>query len=143
MTWCATTWRSFVRSLADEIDGVGGAAARDALLRGVGRRMATSHPLAAPTDVAGLELEVNEQLSGWGWGRSSLRLVSEERALMITHTGLPNVGSAGDPPGTWLSAMLEGLYEVWMSTLPGADRALVVRRNRVMADTVILRYGRG
>jgi hypothetical protein len=39
--------------------------------------------------------------------------------------------------------MLEGLYEVWMSTLPGADRALVVRRNRVMADTVILRYGRG
>jgi hypothetical protein len=142
MTGCCVNWRGFVRALADEIDGVGGAAARDALLRGVGRRMAASHPLAGAPDIAGLELEVNDHLSGWGWGRASLRLVTEERALMITHHGLPHVGAAGDPPGTWLSAVLEGLFDVWMSTLPGADKALVVKRHRVAADVVTLRYAR-
>jgi hypothetical protein len=142
MTGC-TTWRGFMRGLADEIDDVGGAAARDALLRGVGRRMAAATPLLATPDIAGLELEVNDHLSGWGWGRASLRLVAEERSLLITHSGLPHVGAAGDPPGTWLSAVLEGLYDTWMNALPGADRSLVVKRQRVSSDSVTLRYGRG
>jgi hypothetical protein len=142
MTGCEPTWRGFVRALADEIDEVGGATARDALLRGVGRRMAASNPLTTTLDVAGLELEINDHLAGWGWGRATLRLDAAQRSLTIEHAGLPVVGSAGDPPGTWVSAVLEGLYEAWLNALPGADRSLAARRVKMAAESVSLRYGR-
>jgi hypothetical protein len=38
--------------------------------------------------------------------------------------------------------VLEGLYEAWLSQLPGSDPSLVARRMRVTAQTVLLRYGR-
>ncbi len=137
-------WRPFLRALADEVDSVGGAAGRDALLREVGRRLARGHPLREASRIDVLELEINDALAGMGWGSASLRVSEADRALLIEHTGLPGLGGAGDPPGTWLSAVLEGVYEVWMAALPGADSSLSVRRVRATADgEVSLRYGRG
>lgn len=137
-------WRPFLRALADEVDDAGGAEGRDALLREVGRRLARSHPLPAASRVDVLELEINDALAALGWGRASLAVSEADRALMIDHVGLPGVGGAGDPPGTWLSAVLEGVYEVWMAALPGADPSLGVRRVRATAGgSVLLRYGRG
>ncbi len=138
----AVVWRAFLRALADEIDGVSGGAARDALLRGVGRRMASTNPLPASTDTQALALEMNDRLAGWGWGSTRLRVSDTERVLLITHTGLPGIGGAGDPPGTWLAAVLEGLYEAWLNALPGADRSLAIRRSRVSSGSVVLKYGR-
>lgn len=138
----AVTWRAFLRALADEIDGASGAAAREALLRGVGRRMAVTNPLPLSSDTQALTLEMNDRLAGWGWGNVSLRLSDTERMLVITHTGLPGIGGAGDPPGTWLVAVLEGLYEGWLNALPGAERGLSIRRFRATAGQTVLKYGR-
>lgn len=136
------TWRAFLRALAEEIDSVGGLVARDALLRSVGRRMALLNPLPVAPDVAGVELELNGMLADWGWGATRLHLSESERALIISHYGLPVIGSAGDPPGTWLSALLEGLYEGWLAQLPGSDRNLTAKRQRISVGAVTLRYGR-
>ena len=135
-------WRAFLRALADEVDGMSGGAARDALLRGVGRRMAQSRPLPAAQDTLGLALEINDCLASWGWGAVTLRVSDTERILLIDHRGLPTIGGTGNPPGTWLAAVLEGLYATWLNALPGADRSLSVQRHHAMAGHVQLRYGR-
>jgi len=87
-------------------------------------------------------MELNDTLGAVGWGAVGFQLNETDRSLLITHTGLPRVGAAGDPPGTWISAVLEGLYDGWMGQLPGSDPSLVARRMRVTPQTVLLRYGR-
>ena len=44
------------------------------------------------------------------------------------------------PPGTWLTALLEGLYTTWLGHMPGADKSLVARRLRASPDVTLLRY---
>jgi hypothetical protein len=131
-----------LRAFAEEVDATGGAVARDALLHGVGERMAMMSPLPAVVDIAGIEIEINSLLAEWGWGSAELELNETEHALVIVHHGLPSVGSIGDPPGTWLSALLEGLYETWIGQIPGGDRGLSARRQRILNGAVTLRYGR-
>jgi len=139
----AANWRPFLRALAEEVDALGGSEARDALLREIGRRMARQHPLPETDRLDVLELDANDALSTLGWGTVSLRMSDADQALLIDHAGLPGVGGAGEPPGTWLSAVLEGVYEAWMTALPGADPSLSVRRVRVApGGGILLRYGR-
>ena len=77
-----------------------------------------------------------------GWGRVQIKLVEAERCVMMVHTGLLPVGSAGEPAGTWLAPVLEGLYQGWMGQQPGADSSLRVQIGRYEGDSVVLRYGR-
>jgi len=135
-------WTLFLRAMADEIDAVGGANARDALLRAVGLRVAAMRPVGASPNMETLAMEMNDQLSAIGWGNMAFTLSERDRALLITHSQLPRVGAAGDPPGTWLSALLEGLYEGWLAQLPGSDPSMIVRRMRLTPQAVLLRYGR-
>jgi hypothetical protein len=135
-------WRVFLYALADEVDGMGGPGARDELLRNVGRRMATLRPTLPVPSLDLLEAEINEILSVMGWGSAALRFNEADHQLVIAHTGLPRIGAAGDPPGSWLGAVLEGLYQGWLNQIPGADPALVVRRQSVTPQTVTLRYAR-
>ncbi len=138
----AVSWRGFLRALAEEVDSAGGVVARDALLRSVGERMALGRPLPAITDIASLQIEINAILDDWGWGEADLQLNTGTRNLVIFHYGLPTVSSVGDPPGTWLSGLLEGLYETWLGQIPGADRSLTARRQKITEVAVTLRYGR-
>jgi hypothetical protein len=136
-------WRVFLRALVDEIDSLASAGDRDDMLRGVGVRMAALAPLPAVGTLNTLQIEINDALAVLGWGQASLVLDEPERMLLITHTGLPRIGSAGSPPGTWLAALLEGLYEAWLAQQPDGDSALVARRTASdSADAVTLRYGR-
>lgn len=136
-------WRPFLRALAEEIDTLAGEAERDALLRGVGARMARLLPLPPVASLESLEIEMNEALATLGWGRTRLSLNETERALAITHTGLPRIGSTGTPPGTWLAALLEGLYGAWMAQQPGSDPTLAARlATPPSPDTITLRFGR-
>lgn len=135
-------WTLFLRAMADEIDAVGGANARDSLLRAVGQRVATMRPVGSAPNMETLAMEMNDQLAAIGWGMVNFVLSERDRSLLITHSHLPRVGAAGDPPGTWLSAMLEGLYETWLAQLPGSDQTLVVRRMRITPQAVLLRYGK-
>jgi hypothetical protein len=136
-------WRGFLRALADEIDAQRGEAARDELLRATGRRMARLLPLPEVASVEALVMEMNDALGFLGWGAVTLTLEESEKRLTILHTGLPRLGGAGEPPGLWLSAVLEGLYETWIAQQPGSDPHLVARRFASPAPgTVAFYYGK-
>ncbi|MFO1029219.1 MAG: cellulose biosynthesis protein BcsD [Acetobacteraceae bacterium] len=136
-------WRVFLRALAAEIDALGGEAARDELLRSVGRRMAMLMPLSAVATLEALESEMTEALNSLGWGSTTLRLEANEQDLTIVHTDLPLVGGAGSPPGQWLSAALEGLYETWIGQQPGGDPRFIARRSGLPnPSTILLKYGK-
>ncbi|MCB8876366.1 cellulose biosynthesis protein BcsD [Acidisoma silvae] len=135
-------WRPFLRAMAEELDTVAGAAGRDALLHGVGRQMALQHPLSHQTSTAALALEMNEVLENFGWGHVRITFSPADACLILSHAGLPRIGGRGEPPGTWLAAVLEGLYEGWLAQQPGADGSLVARRLGMLdADTIVMRYG--
>jgi len=139
----AVQWRPFLRAMIEEIDSLTGAAERDEMLRSVGRRMAKSLPLTSVGSLEMLELEINDTLESIGWGTAALTLNEGQRSLIISHTGLPRIGSAGSPPGTWLAALLEGLYESWLSQQPGSDPNLTIRREASSTSSpIILRFGR-
>jgi hypothetical protein len=105
--------------------------------------MARLMPLPEIASVEALAMEMNEALAVLGWGAARLTLEEDERRLTILHTGLPLLGGAGDPPGLWLSAVLEGLYETWIAQQPGSDPRLVARRYASPAPgAVALRYGK-
>ncbi len=136
-------WGRFLRAMADELDATTVPAARDGLLRGVGRRMATMMPLPAATSLETLELEMNDALDQLGWGSVRFDLHEADHCLLLTHTGLPRLGATGEPPGTWLAPTLEGLYEGWMAQQPGSEPSLAARLDpHAKAGTVVLRYGR-
>jgi hypothetical protein len=138
-----TQWRHFLRALAEEVDASAGTAARDALLRRVGERMAQLMPLQAASSLESLEIEMNDSLSEAGWGSVQLDLQESDRFLVLRHRGLPRIGSAGDPPGTWLAALLEGLYQGWMGQQPGSEPSLSARiAPGGIGETVEIRYGR-
>jgi hypothetical protein len=54
---------------------------------------------------------------------------------------MPRIGGTGDPPGTWLAAMLEGLYGGWLSQIPGADPEFRISRELTEPHRVVLVYG--
>jgi hypothetical protein len=139
----AIGWREFLRGLAEELDAVAGPAGRDSLLHATGCRMARLLPLPAAASMQALEIEMNETLAAIGWGSVKLSLLEAERCLILSHTGLPRIGAAGDPPGQWLAAALEGLYETWMAQQPSADASFTARRQGgLTGECVVLRYGR-
>jgi hypothetical protein len=135
-------WRVFLRVLAEQIDSVAGVAARDDLLRRVGRGMAALLPLPPTRTLEALEMEMNDALAESGWGGVRLRFDEGARTLRIFHSGLPRIGAAGTPPGTWLACLLEGLYTTWMATQPGSDPNFIARIQQTSAgDTIVLAYG--
>lgn len=118
-----------------------GAAACSAVLRSAGQRMGVLMALPSVDSLEALEMEMNAALADMAWGKVRLTLDETERCIVLSHTGLPRIGSAGDPPGSWLVAVLEGLYEVWLRQQPGSDdsfRATV----RDAEDTVVIHYRR-
>jgi hypothetical protein len=138
----SVVWRSFLRGLALELDAQVGPDAGSAILRGVGQRMAGLLPLLPVASLEALELEMNTVLAEIGWGCVQVTLHESERCVMMTHAGLPHVGSAGEPAGAWLAPVLEGLYQGWMGQQPGADGSLSARIGRYEGERIIIRYGR-
>lgn len=133
----------FLRALAEEVDSLAGSGERDDMLRGVGRRMARLQPLPPVQTLQALEMEINDALDGLGWGQAHLRLNEPDRALEVTHVGLPRIGSLGSPPGQWLSALLEGLYDGWLAQQPGSKAALSAKRKGgLTGESVVLNYAR-
>ena len=113
------------------------------MLRGVGRRMARMIPLPPVPTLTALEIEMNDALETMGWGEVRLDLAQADRSLRVTHIGLPRIGSSGTPPGQWLSALLEGLYEGWFAQQPGSRPMLSARRaGGEGGPAIVLTYAR-
>lgn len=138
----SVVWRTFLRGLAIELDAQAGSDASMAILRGVGQRMADLLPLMSVNSLEALEMEMNMVLAEIGWGRVQVKLHEAERCVTIIHTGLPHVSSAGQPAGTWLAPVLEGLYQGWMGQQPGADGSLRAQIGQYEGDSVVIRYRR-
>lgn len=136
------SWRCFLRSLALSVDLRVDAAGRDALLRATGETMSRLMPLPSSGSLSTLALEMNAILEEIGWGRVKLVFDEAERCVLLSHAGLPQVGSAGEPAGFWLVPVLEGLYQGWMSQQPGCDPGLTAKFMGVDAGAVLIRFGR-
>jgi hypothetical protein len=134
-------WRVFLRGLALEMEAQAGPAASAAVLRAVGQQMARLMALPPVGSMEALEMEMNAVLAEIGWGSVRLTMNEAERCVVLDHTGLPRVGSAGEPAGTWLSPVLEGLYQAWMGQQPGADETLRARL-RQCGSSITICYGR-
>ena len=117
-------WRTFLRGLAIELEAQAGPNASHAILRGVGQRMAELLPLTAVGSLEALELEMNAVLAEIGWGWVQVRLHEPERCVLMIHTGLPHVGSAGEPAGNLACTGAGG-------ALPGLDGEAAGRRRFV------------
>lgn len=138
----APDWRPLLRALPEALDAIAGESGRDAVLHGLGRQLATQHPLSAQSSTAGLALEMNDILGHFGWGRVRIAFSAADACLYLTQEDLPRIGGRGDPPGTWLAAVFEGLYEGWLAQQPGADATFTARRVPAVDDgTVLIRYG--
>jgi hypothetical protein len=138
------SFREFVRAFAQTIDAEAGIEGRDDLLRSIGAEMARLLPVPCVSSLEALQIEINDRLAQICWGSVRMELHEDDRALLIAHSGLPRIGSAGDPPGTWLAAALEGLYQTWITSQPGGDATLRVRRELEPAgDILIMRCVRG
>lgn len=135
-------WRTFVRALALALDAQVGPDVQTAILRAAGQQMATMLALPTVDSLDALELEMNDILGEIGWGNVRLTLREAERFVMIDHAGLPRVGSAGDPPGTWFAPVLEGLYQSWMGQQPGADPSFRTSVKTYEEHRLVIRYGR-
>jgi hypothetical protein len=135
-------WRTFLRSLAVELDAQVGSDASKAILRGIGLQMARLLTLVAVDSLEALGLEMNLVLAEIGWGRVQINLMEAERYVSIIHTGLPLIASAGEPAGTWLAPVLEGLYQGWMGQQPGADNAFRADIEGYEDNKIVIRYGR-
>ena len=135
-------WRAFLRGLALELDAQAGSDASAAILRAAGQQMAAMLGLLAVHSLEALELEMNGVLAEIGWGSVRLALHEAERCVILRHSDLPRIGSAGEPPGTWLAPALEGLYQGWMGQQAGADPSFNARAKGYEGDTIVIRYGR-
>jgi hypothetical protein len=135
-------WRTFLRSLAVELDAQVGSDASKAILRRIGLQMASLLTLVAVDSLEALELEMNVVLTEIGWGRVQIDLMEAERYVSIIHTGLPPIGSAGQPAGTWLAPVVEGLYQGWMGQQPGADNAFRAKIEEYEDNKIVIHYGR-
>jgi hypothetical protein len=125
-----------------ELDTQAGTDASIAILRGVGQQMAGLLPVVPVASLEALELEMNMLLAEINWGHVKVRLHEAERCVTMVHTGLPQVGSAGQPAGCWLAPVLEGLYQGWMAQQPGADSSLRAQIARHEGESIVIRYGR-
>jgi hypothetical protein len=135
-------WRGFLLAMACELDAIMPARSRDRLLRAVGMRMAQMRPVPPAASMEALQIEMNEILAELGWGSVRLDVAGSERGLLLTHSGLPRLGVAGHPPGTWLAAVLEGIYGGWMASQPGSEPSLAVElQGAADAATLELKYG--
>jgi hypothetical protein len=135
-------WRTFLRGLALELDAQAGPDASSAIRRAAGQQMAAMLALLGVHSLEALELEMNMVMAEIGWGSVELTLNEAERCVMLRHSDLPCIGSAGEPPGTWLAPVLEGLYQGWMGQQAGADPSFNARVITYEDNAVIIRYGR-
>jgi hypothetical protein len=135
-------WRTFLRGLALELDAQAGPDASSAIRRAAGQQMAAMLALLGVHSLEALELEMNMVMAEIGWGSVELTLNEAERCVMLRHSDLPCIGSAGEPPGTWLAPVLEGLYQGWMGQQAGADPSFNARVTTYEDNAVIIRYGR-
>ena len=135
-------WRVFLRGLVIEMEAQAGPVATTAVPAGRRATNGASDGVAAGQfDGSAGDRDERGSMAEIGWGSVRLTMNEAERCVELDHTGLPRIGSAGEPAGTWLAPVLEGLYQEWMGQQPGADELLRTRLQHC-GNSIAIRYGR-
>lgn len=111
----STQWRGFLGALAAELFTNFSAEEAAGFLRAVGRRMALDTPHPKLNTLHELEAALNATFDQMRWGQT--RLTVEGRDILIQHIHYPELPATGPTQEHWrqsVSAVLEGLYTVWL-----------------------------
>ena len=139
----APQWRVFLRALLETLEAHLDPGSREGLLRLVGSRMAALMPLPACASLGELEARMNDTLAAADWGYVQVSFDATNHSVLLRHVAAPMVGTHADLAGSWVGAVLEGLYGGWMGRQPGAQPGLQVQRVGPDGGAMMLRYARG
>lgn len=135
-------WRGFMRALVETLDGHLDADGRASLMRAVGRHMADSTPLPHCDSLVEMEGRINDALAAAEWGYVELSVDTGTRRLIVAHHAAPAVAAGDDADGRWIAPVLEGLYETWFSSQPGASADVKPAVVSYAPGNARLHYGR-
>jgi len=138
----AAQWRTFLRAMMETLESHLDDAGREAMLRLVGARMAALMPLPACATLAELETRINDALATVDWGYVEMSLDLGNRTMVLRHVAAPMVGTHADLNGNWIGSVLEGLYGGWLSSQPGAEPSVPVRKWSPDGAALLLRYAK-
>jgi Cellulose synthase subunit D len=126
-------WRGMLTALATEFEAQIGPAELRQLMHRVGGRFAAAHPLPACVSTAELADALNHYWQQMDWGYVTLS--DEPDCLRIVHYCAP-LQAFGDAALHWTPALLEGVYQTWLSAL-GAQGLSVAQTSGYGADSAI------
>ncbi|WP_091734869.1 cellulose biosynthesis protein BcsD [Phenylobacterium immobile] len=135
-------WRDFLVTLAAELFGNFSADEARGFFRQIGLRMAAEVKLPVVETLEGLESVLNGRLSAMDWGL--VKLSVEEDAIAIRHSAYPGQHLDEASAEIWrraFSAVLEGVYTVWLQTQGGRADMEAKLRAESQADGFEFAYG--
>lgn len=99
---------------------------RRAFFRAAGARIAATHPIGEPEDLAALATSINRVWQDHGWGMARFEVADD--GLLIMHAGAghqlsPILGAATEQV---LRPLLEGAYDAWLHMV-GSGAGLCTR----------------
>ncbi|MGF6771538.1 hypothetical protein P3T18_004025 [Paraburkholderia sp. GAS199] len=132
-------WRGMLTALATEFEAQIGRTELRQLMYRVGCRFAAAHQLPACGSTAELAHALNLIWHEMDWG--FVELADEADSLRIVHYCAP-LKAFGDAALDWTPALLEGVYQTWLSAL-GAQGLSVAQTSGLDAQGAVeFRLGR-
>ena len=132
-------WLPFLRAFAAELSDLTDTEGLQALMAGVGQRVADEARdyFEQAQTLPELEEGLNEfwAHTNWGW----VRLKEEGGHVSIVHSAAPLAEAFGDEALSWSPALLEGFYNSVFGSL-GAKETMTVRFSGQEADGLCLRF---
>jgi hypothetical protein len=129
----SSQWRGMLTALATEFEAQIAPAELRQLMHRVGCRFAATHPLPACGSTADLADALNRHWQEMNWGYVALS--DEPDSLRIVHHCAP-LQAFGDAALNWTPALLEGIYQTWLSAL-GAQGLSVAQTSAYGEDAAI------
>lgn len=126
-------WRGMLTALATEFEAQIGPAELRQLMHRVGCRFAATNALPACASTADLTTALNRYWREMDWGY--VVLSDEPDSLCIVHYCAP-LQAFGDAALSWTPALLEGVYQTWLSAL-GAQGLSVAQTSTYGQDAAI------
>lgn len=138
----STQWGAFLAAFASEFGQQIPVAELRVLMVRLGTSMAKGIAAPAGDTIAQLEDSINSIWFAMDWGWVSL--VEKNDGLYIEHHAAPLLGAFGEEGLSWSSAILEGIYAHWLSTLGAGSELRISQVQPAAPDSLLLvfRFGR-
>lgn len=122
---CEPQWKDFLNALAAELNAQMPADELRAFFYVIGERIGNAQQVPVSDSLEQLQQALNNHFKSLGWGWMQIRDL--HNSLEFVHSCAPLRAAFGDDAMEWCSALLEGMYGVWMRQL-GAGQDLQLRQ---------------